>query len=245
LKKATVLLVLAFLSLSLSGCSSTLSDERLESFSLAAAGFGSGWSQANEDAGSINFSGDRVGDLCDLDNLLGKQGGESTEGPKMIISDGSLGAEEGDSAERIVYANLFSFSGSQQVQDAMLSIQSEVDSCSQGIFFTSTDDGILISESDTRTFTDISDTESLLGVSPDSVVAFDYIRVDSRSILNTNNDYSDDSEYSEAGRVIVISGPKSILLVTSGGRTFKLYEPAPAIDQQNSTLAEQLRELFG
>jgi hypothetical protein len=237
---STLALVLAT-----AGCSSSVSDERLESFSLEAASFGPKWEQANDSAGDANFSGSRVGDLCQLDYLLSKQGGKSIAGPKMIELNGGFDPEDGDFSERIVYVNLFAFNESDQVRDALLSIQFEIESCSRGDFLSSTENGVLRSESDTRTITEIADIESMIGVNPDLVVAFDYIRVQSRVLLNTNNDYSDDSEYQERGRVIVISGPKSILLVTSAGQVFKKYEPAPSIEEQNLTVAEQLRAIFG
>ena len=244
MKKSTALLASVFMSLSLTGCASNVSDERLASFSLDAASFGSEWEQVNENAGDANFRGDRVGDLCQLDYLIRDEGGESPAGPMMVIQDGGFGTESWDGTERIVYANYFVFTSSEQVRDALQRIELKIQSCSRGEFLSSTEDGILRSESDTRTFTEINDIGSLLGVSPDSVVAFDYIRLDKGFILNTNNDYSDESEYESRGRVVVISSTKSILLVTSGGQIFKKYEPAPSINTQNVTLTQQLKMIF-
>jgi hypothetical protein len=63
-------------------------------------------------------------------------------------------------------------------------------------------------------------------------------------LLNTNNDYSDDSEYTSQGRFVVISGPSSILLVSSVGNNFAKYKTAPVIDDQNSTVAAELKSIF-
>ena len=243
MKKIKVLFVSALVSISLTGCSSNVSDERLESFSLDASSFGSEWKQVNQDAS--NFRNSRVGDLCQLDYLIRSQGGESVSGPKMITQDRDFGTDDWDASERIVYANLFAFTSNDQVRDVVQNIQLKIRSCSRGNFLNSTENGVLRSESDVRTFTDIGDIESLIGISPDAVLAFDYVRVESRLFLNTNNDYSDDSKYESRGRVIVISAPKSILLVTSAGQTFKKYEPAPSIEEQNLKVAQLLKLIFG
>ena len=63
-------------------------------------------------------------------------------------------------------------------------------------------------------------------------------------LLNTNNDYSDDSEYTSQGRFIVVSGPSSILLVGSVGNNFAKYKPAPVIEEQNAQVADMLKSIF-
>jgi hypothetical protein len=243
LARSGAIFAAACLVLSTVGCSS-VSNEALGEFSLDATSFSGDWAQEDQDAGSGYFTGDRVGDICQLEFQITEGGGVLAGSPKMITSPAEIGGAGWDGTERNVYSALYSFESGGEVEAVLKEINDEIESCSFGDSRSSNENGIISSSSDTRTLTEVKNVESEFGLGASSVIAFDYVRVESSMLLNTNNDYSDDSEYTSQGRFIVVSGPSSILLVGSVGNNFAKYKPAPVIEEQNTQVADMLKAIF-
>ncbi len=218
----------------LTGCSATVSDEKLSAITISASDFGPEWQQRDENAGDINFRGGRVGDLCSLDYFMESAGGTREGQAKMVIFDELP-------IEKVVYATVFSFSGGDEVGKAMQRAKRESKSCAIGDFQSSTANGILTSSSDTREFLPLEDFVSDLGLSSESVLAFEYSRTRSQTLLNTNNGYSDSSEYQSSGQVVLIAGQNSMLLITSNGQSFKNRELAPSMSDVNAAVLTLIR----
>lgn len=218
------------------GCAPAgVDDAVLESFSLDT--FSGDWYDSSERAGDVNFRGERVGDLCGFDSDI-RDWGSPVGPPELVIRDGNL-------TEQTVFSALYSSSGGDGIDELFDALSAELDRCSQDDFFNSTDDGILISESVTYDVRRITSTGNLIGVEGDLVLVFDYVRVEKSSLINTNNNVTDDDEYESSGRVIVIGAGDRVLLVTSSGRSWENYGKAPSLSEQNRVIANQLTSALG
>jgi len=220
-----------------SGCASAgVDDSALESFSLA--GFSSEWYDSSDRAGDGNFRAERVGDLCGFDYDIRTWGASPAGNPQLFIRDGNL-------SEQTVFAATYKANQGERLDELFEKLSSELARCSLGDFFNSTDDGILISESITNDVQQIDNPENFIGAATELVIMFDYVRVEKSSLINTNNDFTDDDEYESVGRVIVIGGKDSVLLVTSSGRSWENYGTAPSISEQNLVVSNRLTALLG
>lgn len=223
--------------LAVSGCASgAVDDSVLETFTLDT--FSSDWSDSSDRAGGISFRGERVGDLCNFDSEIRNWGASETGNPQLVVRDGNF-------SEQTVFAATYTANNGEPLDDLFEALSSELDRCSQGDFFNSTDDGILISESVTNNVEQIDNPENFTGAQTELVIIFDYVRVEKSSLINTNNDVTDDDEYESAGRVIVIGGDDTVLLVTSSGRSWENYAKSPSISEQNLVISNQLQALLG
>lgn len=220
-----------------SGCASAgVDDSALESFSLDTFSFE--WYDSSDKAGDGNFRRERVGDLCGFDSEIRNWGASPAGSPQLLIRDGNL-------SEQTVFAAAYTANRGERLDELFEELSSELVRCSRGKFLNSTDNGILISESVTNGVQQIDNPENLTGAATELVIMFDYVRVEKSSLINTNNDVTDDDEYESVGRVIVIGGKDSVLLVTSSGRSWKNFGSAPSISEQNLLISNQLKALFG
>lgn len=227
----------ACVAFALASCSATGADRlALEDFDLAAQSFGPNWEQQDDMAGGLNYSGERIGDLCDFDGEISSFGASSASAPQLVVLSEGL-------EERTIAAFRYSLAEGVSAGDVIEGLESELDSCAFGDFYSSTDDGILISEG---VEIDVIERSGASGLLPDlegNYLAFDYTRVESSSLLNTNNDVSDDDKYESRGRVVVVLGADEVLLVTGSARSWENYGAAPSIEQQNSVIVGLLTGL--
>lgn len=224
--------------LAVSGCSSAgVQDIEVNSFSLD--NFSAGWVDSSENAGDINFRGERVGDLCGFDSVIQDWGATQLGRPQLVLRDGDY------LSEQAVFSSRYRANDGQGLDELFGELTSELDRCSQDDFANSTDNGILRSESIVNDVEQISDTQGITGVEGEWVLIFDYVRVEKRSVLNTNNEYTDDDEYESSGRVIVIGANDSVLLVTSAGRSWENFGKAPSISDQNRMVSDLLVASLG
>lgn len=222
--------------LAIAGCSATaIDDSAFKAFSLNSSS--SGWYDSNERAGDSNFRGERVGDLCGFASDIRSSGGALIGSPQMVARDGDL-------SEQTVFSALYAVDP-ERIDELFAKLSSELVRCSEDVFSNSTEDGILISKSVTNDVERIDDSQNLTGVASDLVIMFDYVRIEKSSILNTNNDYTDDSQYESQGRVIVIRGNDSVLLITSSGRSWENYGTSPSISEQNFKISNEIKTLLG
>jgi hypothetical protein len=222
----------AFLSLAvtvLAGCSAAApGDSTLENFVLSADDFGANWVQQNEDAGGINFSRERVGDLCDFDREIRNIGARQVGAGQLVRYQSYT-----DFVEQTAFASVYSLEDGVDSDEILSRLEEELEGCSNSKFKNSTYEGILSSDSEEINVQQISGANGLLPDFGESYIAFDYTRVEKSWVFNTNNDYSDDDQYESRGRVVVIVGEELVLLVTTAGRSFKNYGTAPEINEQN------------
>ena len=207
------------------------------SFNLSAQIFGPDWEQRDDLLpDSLSYRAERIGDLCNFDYDIVGEGAVSISSPQLVLFD------EG-SAEQAVAAFRYSMPQGLTAEGILGTLERELDRCAVSDFSNSTENGVLLSESLEIDVVDRSGPSGLLNELDGNYLAFDYTKVESKSLLNTNNDYTDDDRYESRGRVVVLASTDEILLATSSTRSWENYGTAPSIEKQNTVLVGLLTEL--